>query len=203
MVFYCENCNIQSPTNRCPRCGKRKLREIRDTDFCFYDEMSDTMAESLKEILDEEGIGCARIPHGSGWRTKIGLRLEGYLVYVEYKGIPFVQDFFRKRRQRITEMLKKELEQKIDKLHVWEYDEANIRSMLKLKPSFNLIELFQNILNTAVAITDHGDINDETFVEDDSNDFCDFPHYYCVANEKYEMWLNSYSMRVHKIKIRK
>ena len=44
-MYYCEDCNIKNPTNRCSRCGAKNLREIRDDDYCFFGEMEATAAD--------------------------------------------------------------------------------------------------------------------------------------------------------------
>ncbi len=32
---FCEGCNIACDDERCPKCGRKKLRPVSDDDFCL------------------------------------------------------------------------------------------------------------------------------------------------------------------------
>ena len=196
---YCENCNIHTPESRCPRCGKRKLREIRDDDFCFLHEMEATFVENLKDKLEAEGIVCALIPSGSGLRTRVGLHLENYLVFIQYKGFEYVKSLFAQQAKLDFEKLQQEIIPHIDELFIFENDAKKVIKQLKLPKDTDIVELANSIILSATRGKDAGLI---TGGEDDFAYGVSSPngHYYCFANDTHEVWFNSESMRIYKVK---
>ena len=200
-VYYCENCNIQTTEKRCPRCGKRHLREVRDDDFCFFHEMEATSAENLKNKLEAEGIGCALIPTGSGLRTKFGMHLENHLVFIQYKGLSYVKDLFAQEAKRKMEAIQQESLAKIDNLFVFDTDAKKIIKQLKLPKDTDLVELAKSIIQSATSGADAGPIGfDEDDLAYNNGKALEDCHYYHLANDQYEVWFNSASMRIYKIK---
>ncbi|MBR7177090.1 MAG: hypothetical protein IKD26_02630 [Clostridia bacterium] len=198
-MYYCEDCNIKNPTNRCNRCGAKNLREIRDDDYCFFGEMEATAAENLKNKLQSEGIGCALIPSGTGIRSLFALKLENCLVFIEYRAHDYVADLFAQEALRKTELLKEEVVPNLDKLYALPNDEKKIRKRIKLHKTENLIELCKNVILSATKGADLGpivgdEVERESFSLDDQNNF----RYYYFANEQYEVWINAYTMRIYK-----
>ena len=88
---FCENCNIATADERCPHCGRKRLRPVADDDFCLVAQMDGLFGDSLKENLEKENIDCVLMPHGSGVRSKFALPLEKYLLYVRYKNFDYVR----------------------------------------------------------------------------------------------------------------
>lgn len=82
---FCERCNIACEGERCPRCGSKKVREVREEDICLVAQVQRDFGDSLKENLEREGIPCILAPFGTGVRAKFALPLERYLLYVEYR----------------------------------------------------------------------------------------------------------------------
>ena len=82
---FCERCNLACDGERCPKCGRKKLRAVTDDDFCLVGKVERLFGDSLKENLESEGIDCVLMPYGSGVNAKFALPLESYLVYVRYK----------------------------------------------------------------------------------------------------------------------
>ncbi len=200
MVFYCENCNTKSVTNRCNKCGRKNLREIKDDDFCFFCQMDSLSAENLKNKLDSENIGCALIPYGTGLRTALGMNLENYLVFVEYRALNYVENLFLQESSRKTEMLKCEIVDNIDKLNIRPQDEKKLAKRLKLEQSQSVVELCKNVILTATSVIDAGTVIDGEFRDDcEVKDNLISPHYYRVANDKYEVGFYTPSYRVCKI----
>ncbi len=199
-MYYCESCNVQSKTDVCPKCGRKHLREIRDDDFCFFRQMDSLSAENLKNKLDAENIGCALIPFGTGFRTVFGMNLEDYLVFIEYKHLGCVEDLFVQESQRKMQILKQEVAENVDKLHIYPKEEKTIKRKLKLAQTLDLIQLCNEIILTATNVIDAG-----TVIDDDFADYCNendgyvSPHYYRVSNNEYEVGLYVPSYRVYKI----
>ena len=73
---YCENCHVAAELPRCPLCGGKKLREIKEDDYCFLTEMRAMNGEMLADILRGNGIECVSMPSGSGLNTAMALPLE-------------------------------------------------------------------------------------------------------------------------------
>ena len=48
---YCENCHVAAEPPRCPLCGGKRLREVKDEDYCFLTEMRAMEGEMLADIL--------------------------------------------------------------------------------------------------------------------------------------------------------
>ncbi len=88
---FCESCNIACIDDICPKCGRKKLREVTDEDFCFVAEVSRMYGRNLKDNLEKENIECALMPYGNGTNAIVGLPLEDYLVYVPYKNLEYVR----------------------------------------------------------------------------------------------------------------
>lgn len=200
MTYYCESCNVQNKTDVCPKCGRKHLRQIKDDDFCFFMQMDSLSAENLKSKLDGENIGCALIPFGTGFRTVLGVNLEDYLVFIEYKHLSCVEDLFARESQRKMQNLKQEVVENIDKLHIRPKDEKTIKRKLKLARTFDLVQLCKDVILTATTVIDAGMV-----IDDDLTDYCDengdyiSSHYYRVSNAEYEVGLYSPSYRVCKI----
>lgn len=81
---YCENCHIVTDFPRCPACGAKVFREVREEDFCLLLERTASDCAVLKEIFEEENIPCVAMPSGDGFRSSLGLRLENEKLFVPY-----------------------------------------------------------------------------------------------------------------------
>ena len=93
---FCEACNIACSDERCPKCGRKKLRAVKEDDFCLVAKVDRSFGESLKDNLENQKIECVLMPYGTGVRTKFALPLESYLLYVRYQNLDYV-------RQRIID----------------------------------------------------------------------------------------------------
>ncbi len=199
-MFYCENCNLQNQTNRCAKCGRKNLRQIQSEDFCFFRRLPANESENLKTMLESKGIGCALIPYGTGWRTKLGLKLEDCLVFVQYHGLAYVEELFLQEENRKSQALLNSFLSNIGKLYIDPKDEKHIRRKLRLHSSQDLIELCKSVVLSAHKAFDGGKISyemqDEAYLDPNAV----LGHYCCISNDQYEVWLNSASMRVYKVK---
>lgn len=198
-MYYCENCNIQSAEKRCPRCGKRHLREIQADDFCFCCQLSAGAAEELKKHLETQNIGCALIPYGTGLHTHQARSAENALVYVQYKGLACVADLFAQQAKEEMEKLQQEIIPHIDDLFIFEYDAKKVIKQLKLPKDTDLVELAKSTILSATRGSDSGLISaDEDDIAYGIGQLSG--HYYCLANDQYEVWFNSASYRIYKVK---
>ncbi len=92
---FCENCNIACDNERCPKCGRKKLRTVQEDDFCLVAKVDRLFGDSLKYILENENIECVFMPYGTGVNSKFALPLESYLLYVRYKNIDYVRQILK------------------------------------------------------------------------------------------------------------
>lgn len=198
-MFYCENCNLQNQTNRCAKCGRKNLRQVQAEDFCFFRRLPANKAENLKATLEAKGIGCALIPYGTGLRSRVGMKLEDCLVFVQYHGLAYVEDLFLQEENAKMQALLQAIQPNVGKLHVLPKDEKHIRRKLRLHPTEDLLELCKSVVLSANKVFDGGEISYELQDEECFNPDAVLGHYCCLSNGQHEVWLNSVSMRVYKV----
>ncbi len=92
---FCENCNLACQDERCPKCGRKKLRAVHDDDFCFVARVDRALGDHLKFFLDNEKIACVLMPYGTGVRAKFALPSESYLLYVQYENLESVRQILQ------------------------------------------------------------------------------------------------------------
>lgn len=95
---FCEGCNIACSGERCPKCGRKKLRAVNEDDFCLVAQVDRIFGENLKDHLENENIECALMPYGTGVRSKFALPLESYLLYVRYKNSEYVRQIVKNKK---------------------------------------------------------------------------------------------------------
>lgn len=92
---YCEGCNIACMDERCPRCGRKKLRAVNGDDFCLAAQVNRFVGDNLKENLEEEKIECVLMPYGTGLRSRLAMPSEYYLLYVRYRHLDYVRQILK------------------------------------------------------------------------------------------------------------
>lgn len=92
---FCERCNIACNGERCPKCGRKKLRAVNEDDFCLAMQVDRSFGDALKNCLESENIDCVLMPYGTGVRSEFALPLESYLVYVRYRDLDDVRQRFK------------------------------------------------------------------------------------------------------------
>lgn len=92
---FCEGCNTVFKDERCPKCGRKKLRVVNDEDFCLVAQVDRFFGDNLKDNLENENIECVLMPYGTGVNSKFALPLESYLLYVRYKNLDYVRQIFK------------------------------------------------------------------------------------------------------------
>ncbi|MCM1438420.1 MAG: hypothetical protein NC131_04305 [Roseburia sp.] len=92
---FCEGCNIACNDERCPKCGRKKLRAVNDDDFCLVAQVDRFFGDILKGNLENENIECVLMPYGTGVNSKFALPLENYLLYVRYKNLEYVREILK------------------------------------------------------------------------------------------------------------
>lgn len=115
---YCENCHIVTDFPRCPACGAKVFREVREEDFCLLLERKASDCAVLKEVFEGEDIPCVAMPSGDGFRSSLGLRLENEKLFVPYAQLEHAKELVRALAARETERLRDQILQHADALHM-------------------------------------------------------------------------------------
>ena len=92
---FCESCNIACLGERCPKCGRKKLRTVNEDDFCLVAQVDRIIGDNLKINLKNENIECVLMPYGTGVNAQFALPLENYLLYVRYKNLEYVREILK------------------------------------------------------------------------------------------------------------
>ena len=80
-MFYCEQCNMLMQDNRCTNCGKKKLREVQNDDFCFFASLGADNARYFEENLKMQDIPVASLGVGLDLRTRTSKIFKIYIPY--------------------------------------------------------------------------------------------------------------------------
>ena len=112
-----------------------------------------------------------------------------------------IKDLFAQEAKRQMEAIQQESLAKIDNIFVFDTDAKKIIKQLKLPKDTDLVELAKSIIQSATSGADTGPIGfDEDDLAHNNGKALEDCHYYHLANDQYEVWFNSASMRVYKIK---
>ena len=153
---YCEKCNSLVTLEYCPTCGK-KIREVTPDDFCFLAECEQMPGEMLRDALLEEEIKCALIPCGNGVRSKFGLKLDKYRVYVPYKYYERAREILNAfYDESASDSIKELLLANKDKWHMTEHTERNIRQRLKIADDVDIFEYIKEGVANSQDVKDRG-----------------------------------------------
>ena len=154
---YCDNCSFVCEQTSCPICGHKRLREVRDDDFCFLADSKTSSCEMLTDILEEHDIPYVTVPYGKG--SVWALPMSGYKLYVPYR-------FFEKARSELvelenaeTERLKTFLLENQNGFNVSLRNEKKFAKKLKLLGEQDLFSYCLNIIKSSKKIVDEGDIS--------------------------------------------
>ena len=84
-MLYCEKCRLPAEGDRCPECGRKKLREIREDDLCFLIERDVIWSEVVEDLLKENDIPyLTKGRMGAGLAISVGPMFEKNRYYVPY-----------------------------------------------------------------------------------------------------------------------
>ena len=80
-MYFCESCNMLMQDNRCSKCGKKKLREVQDDDFCFFVALEADKARYFEENLKLQNIPAASMGVGLDLRSRTSGVFRLYIPY--------------------------------------------------------------------------------------------------------------------------
>lgn len=84
-MMYCEKCCVVFPEERCPVCGRKKVRAPKEDDLCLIAEKEMIWCEVLEDALKERGIPyLTKGKMGAGLALKVGPMFEKTRFYVPY-----------------------------------------------------------------------------------------------------------------------
>ena len=154
---YCEKCNTIVTLTCCPACGNKKIREVTSDDFCFLVECSQMYGEILKDALQEENIKCALLPWGNGVRSKLGLKLENYKIYVPYEHYERAREILAFYNESESDDIKELLLANKDKWNIANtHAEKKIRKRLKIDENIDIFEYIREGVENSQDVKDRG-----------------------------------------------
>lgn len=85
-MMYCENCHaLFEGGEKCPECGKKKVRPVQDTDMCFLCEEEAMWGQLLMEVFKQEQVQFTYQQGREAWLGLLfGSKLNSYCFYVAY-----------------------------------------------------------------------------------------------------------------------
>ncbi len=93
MLQYCEICMKIFDENRCPSCGRRKVRDVGPDDLCFLTEKEMIWSGMLADVLKQNNIPfLQKNVLGAGLALRTGLLLERVRFYVFYRQLPEAEE---------------------------------------------------------------------------------------------------------------
>ena len=80
-MYFCESCNVLMRDSRCTKCGKKKLREVQEDDFCFFASLEADQARYFEENLKQQNIPVALLGAGLDLRNRTSGAFKIYIPY--------------------------------------------------------------------------------------------------------------------------
>lgn len=80
-MYFCEKCRMLMKDNCCTICGKKRLREVQDDDFCFFVALDTDRARLFEENLKQQDIPVASLGNGFDLRTRGSGKFKIYIPY--------------------------------------------------------------------------------------------------------------------------
>ena len=187
MSFYCERCKRLSETEKECYCGKKKLRNVRNDDYCFLLEADESFGKMLKDCFENNGIECALSPSGDGYRSALGMSLGKFLIYVLYSKLDEAKEIVQFFRHDRTAEFKEDIINHKELWFVAKGTKKRLCKKLKLKDECCIFDKVQEIVEGAKSISDEGIIT--TCPE--------FGHYLLVKADELEIWFNSATYEIY------
>lgn len=96
--MYCENCKVllNEKARECPYCDNRKLREVKEDDFCFFCEKEAIWGSMLADSLKQEHIRFYyKEVLGAGLAMQMGPYHERLHFFVPFSQLEKARDIYR------------------------------------------------------------------------------------------------------------
>lgn len=95
-MLFCEKCNLLTNDKRCPNCRTKKLRDVRDDDFCYFADLHSMYFEMFEEALKNNNVDVVGVPYYPGNAVVFSNagRADGRKVYVRYKNLDVATEIY-------------------------------------------------------------------------------------------------------------
>ena len=85
-MLYCTRCQTPTEDERCPVCGSRKLRELREDDLCLAAEKDSIWGPALADLFRDNKIPFEmRSAIGAGLAAELGAAADRVRFFVPYE----------------------------------------------------------------------------------------------------------------------
>ena len=153
---FCENCHCATEQEYCPLCGTKKLRQVKEDDFCLLTESSSMYGENLISILEESGIPCSAMPYGSGLESRFAMPLSNYRIFVPFSCLEKAKNIVLDIENSKTDELRGYLLENQNQFNISGKLEKKIRKKIKLTEEQDFFLYCLNIIKSADKIADNG-----------------------------------------------
>lgn len=153
---FCEKCRRVSEQTSCGNCGNRKLRQVREDDFCFLIEGRASYCRSLADSLKQRGIPCVELPCGSGVGTRSAMPLPNRQMFVQFRFLDRAKELIHDLEAAETEVLRADLLENADMLFLSQKLQKKLTKKLRAAEACDLSAYCAEIVKTAHRITDEG-----------------------------------------------
>ncbi len=95
-MLYCEKCQLLTQNKFCPKCKNKKLREVKDDDFCFFvsmDALSFEMFESSLQSINIDVVGLPFYTHAVTMSS--AGRAQGRAVFIRFKDLQVARQTYQ------------------------------------------------------------------------------------------------------------
>ena len=147
---FCENCNFAVEQEYCPVCGSKKLRDVKDDDFCYLADSKMSPCEALIDIFEERDIPYATVPYGMGSRWALPMTL--FRLYVPYRLLEEAKSILRAIEGEETERLRSFLLENRHNFNISPKREKKIAKKLKLSAGQDFYSYCVNIVTSSKKI---------------------------------------------------
>lgn len=153
---FCEKCRRVSEQTSCGNCGNRKLRQVREDDFCFLIEESASYCRSLADSLKQRGIPCVELPCGSGVGTRFAMPLPNRQMFVQFRFLESAKELINDMEKSKTEALRVDLLENADMLFLSQKLQKKLTKKLRAAEVCDVLAYCVELIKTAHRITDEG-----------------------------------------------
>lgn len=91
-MYFCKKCNYLMKDTICTNCGKKKLREVKDDDFCYFLTMNYFNAKMFEGNLKEQNIPVALL--GVGFQRSTNTS-NYFNVFVPFKQLEEAKNLYK------------------------------------------------------------------------------------------------------------
>ena len=151
---YCKSCNLACEDISCPRCGKRKLREIKDNDYCFVKEVFELEKMRLEAYLKENEIPLVFIPYVEGAGSFYTFRPPVHKMYVPFHLLKKTMDIMKALEEESNAALKAQMIEDAPKINIDVKYAKKLAKKLKLPSDMDILNYCREIILNADRVAD-------------------------------------------------